>query len=91
LNYFEIFQFIHGLLRWLQKKNQNENLYEWISGIFGQISNCYPLQCSENRHVHFLLASSVQSKHQSWRLKIQGSFDVISVIPRQALNLLFYE
>jgi hypothetical protein len=28
------------------KEKHNENLYEWISGIFGQISNGYPLQCS---------------------------------------------
>jgi hypothetical protein len=28
------------------KENQNENLYEWISGILGQISNGYPLQRS---------------------------------------------
>jgi hypothetical protein len=28
------------------KEKQNENLYEWISGIFGRISNGYPLQRS---------------------------------------------
>jgi hypothetical protein len=28
------------------KEKQNENLYEWISGILGQISNGYPLQRS---------------------------------------------
>jgi hypothetical protein len=28
------------------KEKQNENLYEWISGTFGQISNGYPLQRS---------------------------------------------
>jgi hypothetical protein len=28
------------------KEKQNKNLYEWISGIFGQISNGYPLQRS---------------------------------------------
>jgi hypothetical protein len=28
------------------KEKQNENLYDWISGILGQISNGYPLQCS---------------------------------------------
>jgi hypothetical protein len=28
------------------KEKQNENLYERISGIFGQISNGYPLQRS---------------------------------------------
>jgi hypothetical protein len=31
------------------KEKHNENLYEWISGIFGQISNGYPLQCSETK------------------------------------------
>jgi hypothetical protein len=30
------------------KEKQNENLYEWISGILGQISNGYPLQHSGN-------------------------------------------
>jgi hypothetical protein len=29
------------------KEKQNENLNEWISGIFGRISNGYPLQRSE--------------------------------------------
>jgi hypothetical protein len=35
------------------KEKQNENLYEWISGILGQISNGYPLQRSdwENRNI----------------------------------------
>jgi hypothetical protein len=28
------------------KEKQNENLYKWISGILGQISNGYPLQRS---------------------------------------------
>jgi hypothetical protein len=28
------------------KENRNENLYELISGILGQISNGYPLQRS---------------------------------------------
>jgi hypothetical protein len=28
------------------KEKQNEKLYEWISGILGQISNGYPLQRS---------------------------------------------
>jgi hypothetical protein len=28
------------------KEKQKENLYEWISGIFGRISNGYPLQRS---------------------------------------------
>jgi hypothetical protein len=28
------------------KEKQNENLYEWILGILGQISNGYPLQRS---------------------------------------------
>jgi hypothetical protein len=31
------------------KEKQNENLYEWISGILGQISNGYPLQRSAVR------------------------------------------
>jgi hypothetical protein len=30
------------------KEKQNENLYEWISGILGQISNGYPLQRSDS-------------------------------------------
>jgi hypothetical protein len=30
------------------KEKQNENLYGWISGIFGQISNGYPLQRSDH-------------------------------------------
>jgi hypothetical protein len=29
------------------KEKQNENLYEWISGILGHISNGYPLQRSD--------------------------------------------
>jgi hypothetical protein len=29
------------------KEKQNENLYEWIAGILGQILNSYPLQRSE--------------------------------------------
>jgi hypothetical protein len=33
------------------KEKQNENLYEWISGIVGQISNDYPLQYSVWRSV----------------------------------------
>jgi type II secretory pathway component PulF len=32
------------------KEKQNENLYEWISAILGQISNGYPLQRSSKRH-----------------------------------------
>jgi hypothetical protein len=35
------------------KEKQNENLYEWISGILGQISNGYPLQRSDSKK-HFL-------------------------------------
>jgi hypothetical protein len=31
------------------KEKQNENLYEWISGILGQISNGYPLQRSDGQ------------------------------------------
>jgi hypothetical protein len=29
------------------EEKRNENLHKWISGIFGQLSNGYPLQCSE--------------------------------------------
>jgi hypothetical protein len=32
------------------KEKQNENLYEWISGILVQISNGYPLQRSGHNH-----------------------------------------
>jgi hypothetical protein len=31
------------------KEQQNENLYEWISGILGQILNGYPLQRSNHK------------------------------------------
>jgi hypothetical protein len=33
------------------KEKPNENLYEWISGILGQILNGYPLQCSELKQI----------------------------------------
>jgi hypothetical protein len=35
------------------KEKQNENLYEWISGILGQISNGYPLQRSGSQQKEF--------------------------------------
>jgi hypothetical protein len=34
------------------KEKQNENLYEWISGILGKISNGYPLQRSVLEEFH---------------------------------------
>ncbi len=34
------------------KEKQNENLYEWISGILGRISNGYPLQRSVSNWLH---------------------------------------
>jgi hypothetical protein len=45
------------------KEKQNENLYEWISGILGQISNGYPLQRSVSYiFAHFLFKNLIKKK-----------------------------
>ncbi len=49
------------------KENPNENLYEWISGILGQVLNGYPLQCSADSHARGLETNGKTYKSEIWQ------------------------
>jgi hypothetical protein len=62
-------------------EKQNENLYEWISGILGQISNGYPLQRSA------LDIKNIAPKSEGYSDKIQIFFQRYGRFSKTFVNL----